>query len=359
MANFLLAGGGTAGHVNPLLATASRLRAEGEECLVLGTREGLEATLVPAADFRIEFLARLPFPRKLNGYALTFPFKFVHQVTAILRLIRENNIDLVVGFGGYVAAPAYIAARIGKVPLVIHEANALPGYANVLGARLTKFVAVTFRQTKLPHATLTGLPLRSALEQSLGKLDKQQTRVELGLDPMQPTLLVMGGSLGAKSINDATSAARPLLKAAGVQVYHILGARDQRPEVSEQGYVAVRYTENIPALIAAADLAISRSGAATVSEFAAAGLPAIFVPYAVGNGEQALNAKGVVDAGGAFMVADKELSDETFRNLVIPTISNRKQLKEMREAARSEGIVHGTDHLIALIRYALSKVSNR
>lgn len=359
MAKILLAGGGTAGHVNPLLATASRLRSDGDDCLVLGTREGLESTLVPAAGFAIEYMARLPFPRRLNLEALKFPLRFVRQVIAVRRLLQRRAVEAVVGFGGYVAAPAYVAARMERIPLVIHEANALPGFANRLGARLTKFVAVTFRETKLPHATLTGLPLRREIEDAIGSLDRQQTKVELGLDPLQPTLLVMGGSLGARSINDATDAARPLLKAAGLQVYHILGARDERPEVEERGYVAVRYTNNMQAIIAASDFAVARAGAATVSEFAASGLPALFVPYAVGNGEQALNASEMVGAGAAFLVADKDFSLETFRELVIPTISNRKLLNEMSKAARTVGIAHGTERLVAVIREALAKVGSR
>lgn len=359
MTRFLLAGGGTAGHVNPLLATASRLRAEGDDCVVLGTKEGLEATLVPAAGFPIVYLSKLPFPRNLNLEALKFPTRFWQQVRISRRILREQRIDLVVGFGGYVAAPAYVAAWLSRVPLVIHEANALPGFANILGARLTKFVATSFSQTKLPHAVQTGLPLRHEIEKAIGQLDKQQTRVELGLDPLQPTLLVMGGSLGAKSINDATEAARPLLQAAGVQVYHILGARGERTPSEALGYKSVTYAQNMHTLIAAADLAVARAGASTVSEFAAFGLPAIFVPYKVGNGEQSLNAKSIVDAGGAILVPDGEFSVETFRDVVIPTISNRKTLHAMQQAARGVGISHGTERLVQLIRKALTKVESR
>jgi UDP-N-acetylglucosamine--N-acetylmuramyl-(pentapeptide) pyrophosphoryl-undecaprenol N-acetylglucosamine transferase len=359
VSRFLLAGGGTAGHVNPLLATASRLRSEGDECVVLGTREGLESTLVPAADFPILYLAKVPFPRKPNLKAIKFPAQFLRQVQVTRRILREQRIDLVVGFGGYVAAPAYLAAWLSRVPLVIHEANALPGFANILGSRLTRYVATSFSQTKLPHAVQTGLPLRQEIEDAIGRLDKQQTRVELGLDPLQPTLLVMGGSLGAKSINDATEDARPLLQAAGVQVYHILGARGDRAPSEHAGYKSVSYAQNMHTLIAAADLAVARSGASTVSEFAAFGLPAIFVPYSVGNGEQALNAKSVVDAGGAIVVPDDQFSVETFRNLVIPTISNRKSLQAMQRGAESVGISHGTERLVRLIRDALTKVDSR
>lgn len=195
MTRVLLAGGGTAGHVNPLLATAARLAQKGFECSVLGTREGLEAQLVPQAGLKLEFLAKVPFPRRLNRAAFNFPFDFIKQVKLVMRLIRSRKIDVMVGFGGYVAAPAYLAARLTGTPLVVHEANALPGFANKLGALLTKNVATTFPNTKLRHAVRTGLPLRAEFESAIQSMDKAQTRVELGLDPVLPTLLVMGGSL--------------------------------------------------------------------------------------------------------------------------------------------------------------------
>lgn len=356
MTKILLAGGGTAGHVNPLLATARRLEDQGFECLVLGSREGLEVRLVPEAGFNLISMPRLPFPRKISAAAVMFPFRFGSQVREVFRTIRQSSVAAVVGFGGYVAAPAYVAAWLARIPLVIHEANALPGFANKLGARLTRNVAVTFKETKLAHAVQTGLPLRQAIEDSIGRLDKVQMRIEIGLEPFQPTLLVMGGSLGARSINDTMLAARPLLEAAGIQVFHILGDRSELPEVSERGYLAVRYASNMQAVIAAADFAVARAGAATVCEFAAAGLPALFVPYPVGNGEQAWNTSGLLRAGGALQVRDSEFTIETIRSLVIPTVSNPKKLQTMAAASKAEGIVDGTSRLVAMIRRALDRV---
>lgn len=359
MSTVLMAGGGTAGHVNPLLATAERLRQQGDDCLILGTREGLEAELVPAAGFELIPLARLPFPRRLTWNALLFPARFIRQVRTIISIIKSRGVDAVVGFGGYVAAPAYLAARLASIPLVVHEANALPGFANRLGARLTKNIATTFRHTKLAHANQTGLPLRAEFEVGVQGRDKQQTRVELGLDPVQPTLLVMGGSLGARSINEATIQALPLLRAAGVQVYHILGARSDLPMVNDRGYISVRYTNDMISLLVAADFAVARAGAATVCEFAAAGLPAMFVPYPVGNGEQRFNAADLVQAEAAVIVEDRELSPETFRSIVIPAISNRRSLEKMAEAARAEGILDATDRLVAMIRLAIASLGDK
>ena len=359
MSRVLLAGGGTAGHVNPLLATAARLASKGFECSVLGTREGLEAQLVPQAGLRLDFLERVPFPRRLNRAALTFPSDLLRQVRLVMRLIRSRKIDVVVGFGGYVAAPAYLAARFTRTPLVVHEANALPGFANKLGALLTNHVATTFQNTRLRNAVRTGLPLRAEFEHAIQYMDKSQTRVELGLDPVMPTLLVMGGSLGARSINEAALAARPFLKAAGLQVFHILGARSEIDEFSEDGYITVRYSANMAELMVAADFAVARAGAATVSEFSAAGLPALYVPYAVGNGEQAHNISSLVEAGASIKVLDSEISAAVFRDQVIPIISNKKRLREMAEKTLALGLSDGTDRLVGLIEAALGKVEKR
>ncbi|HAN25316.1 MAG TPA: UDP-N-acetylglucosamine--N-acetylmuramyl-(pentapeptide) pyrophosphoryl-undecaprenol N-acetylglucosamine transferase, partial [Microbacterium ginsengisoli] len=137
MTTYLLAGGGTAGHVNPLLAVADALRAREPEAsvLVLGTREGLEARLVPLRGYELLFIDKVPFPRRPDRAALAFPRRFARAVRAVRRDIRERGVDVVVGFGGYAAAPAYVAARREHVPFVVHEANARPGIANVLGAR--------------------------------------------------------------------------------------------------------------------------------------------------------------------------------------------------------------------------------
>jgi len=196
---FLLAGGGTGGHVNPLLALAELLRADGHEVVALGTKEGLEKKLVPERGFRLETVARLPLPRKLSAGAILFPFRLIAASLQVASLIRKEKFSAVVGFGGYASAPAYLAAFLTRTPLVIHEANAIAGFANRLGARFTKYVAVCFPNTNLSSAAIVGMPLRREFAKIVAGYDKGQARVELGLDPSSPTLLVTGGSQGAKS----------------------------------------------------------------------------------------------------------------------------------------------------------------
>ena len=352
MTKFLLAGGGTAGHVNPLLAIARQLRTDGHEVLVLGTDEGLEARLVPENGFELIRISRLPFPRRVSFSALAFPFRFLRLVGVLRANIERLDIECVVGFGGYVSAPAYLAARLCRIPLVIHEANALPGIANRFGALLTRYRAVAFANTPIRKAELTGMPLRAEVIAGID-YDQQQARVELGLDPTTPTLLVTGGSLGAKRLNDTVIASLDALRAAGIQTYHVVGESAGLEPVSEPMYMRVSYCERMDIAIAASDMAISRAGAATVSEFCALGLPALYVPYPVGNGEQRHNVVALVAAGGGLMVPDGEFDSAVIADRVIPLISSPTRLAELAAAAKSVAIIDGTERLLKLISKAV------
>jgi UDP-N-acetylglucosamine--N-acetylmuramyl-(pentapeptide) pyrophosphoryl-undecaprenol N-acetylglucosamine transferase len=357
MSVFLLAGGGTGGHVNPLLALAELLRNEGHEVIALGTKEGLETRLVPERGFELQTVARLPFPRKPSLSALKFPFRFLGAVSRVRKLIRKRSIAGVVGFGGYASAPAYVAAWLEKTPLVIHEANALAGFANRLGAKFTKYRAVAFKNSDLKDSTLTGMPIRAEIVAAIGKYDQQQARVELGLDPQSPTLLVTGGSLGAASINRAVIEAKDVLLAAGIQILHIVGDRSEFGEADEPGYKRIAYCNSMDAAISAASFAISRAGASTVSEFAAFGLPALYIPYPVGNGEQRLNAKTVVDAGGGILLEDKDFNSGYITQKLIPVISRASKLAQMAAAAKSTGITDATERLRDLLALAVDTVT--
>ena len=353
MSRFLLAGGGTGGHVNPLLALGQWLRDQDHEVIALGTKEGLEQRLVPNRGFELLTIPRLPLPRKISFSILIYPFRLLAASLQVARIIRARKIDCVVGFGGYAAAPAYLAAKLTRTSLVVHEANALAGFANKLGARLTGFVGVSFANSNLAGSVLTGMPIRSEIVKSAAGYDQQQARVELGLDPSLPTLLVTGGSLGAKSINQTIIDSLEQLNAAGIQVLHIVGDRANLEEISRPGYLRMAYCQVMDVAIAASDFAVSRAGSSTVSEFSATGLPAVYVPYPVGNGEQKFNAISVVEAGGGLMVSDSEFTPEYVLGTLIPLISQGKQLKAMSKAAKSIGITDATERLGELVLKAL------
>lgn len=356
MTTYLLAGGGTAGHVNPLLAVADRLRERDPDAVILalGTAEGLEARLVPARGHRLLTIPKLPFPRRPNAAMLRFPTAFAASVRRVRELLREHEVDVVVGFGGYACPPAYLAARLERVPIVVHEANSKPGMANVLGSWLTKHVGVTFRRTRLPHSTLTGMPLRPEIERLDVAAARALAHAEFALDPELPTLLVTGGSTGARSINTTISESVPLLLGAGWQVLHITGERDSIEDPGLRGYHLLRYCDRMDLALAAAGLAVSRAGAATITELAAVGVPAILVPYPVGNGEQRFNARDLVEAGGARLVLDRDFTSEWVTTELVPLLRRPDAVADMAARSVRVGLRDGTDRLIVLIDRALS-----
>ncbi|WIB68621.1 MULTISPECIES: UDP-N-acetylglucosamine--N-acetylmuramyl-(pentapeptide) pyrophosphoryl-undecaprenol N-acetylglucosamine transferase [unclassified Curtobacterium] len=355
MSRFLFAGGGTAGHVNPLLAVADRLRERrpDDDVLVLGTAEGLEARLVPLRGYELATIPRLPFPRRPNAAAVRFPGAFRRTVAHTEALIRDRGIDVVFGVGGYAAAPAYIAARRTGVPLVVHEANARAGLANRLAARFTDHVGTTFSNTRLPHARLVGMPLRREIE----TLDRRAARAEglaaFGLDPARPVLLVTGGSSGARRINETVHRAAAAVLGVGWQILHIVGAKSDIGPSSLEGYHVLPYCDRMDLAMAAADFVVSRSGAGMVCELTAVGLPSVLVPYPVGNGEQRLNARDVVEAGGAVLVADEAFLPEWVTFDLLGILQDRARIADMAVRAGSVGHRDGADRMTDLVIDAL------
>lgn len=361
MMTYLLAGGGTAGHVNPMLAVADRLRAEQPEAriVILGTAEGLESRLVPERGYELSVIPKVPFPRRPNQAAVQFVPKMRAAIAAAKQLMQREGVDVVVGFGGYVSTPAYLAARDLHLPIVIHEANARPGLANRLGARFTRFVGVTFSGTKLPHARVVGMPLRAPIEQ-LAQHDevraalRAEAMTQFGLNPELPTLLVTGGSLGARRLNETVRESASALLDAGWQVLHLVGGSPEIDDPQLAGYLQLRYLDRMELALAAADFVVSRAGSSTVSELSAVGLPAVYVPYAVGNGEQRLNARSVVEAGGALLVDDVDFVQSWVWAELVPLLHDRERQRTMAEAARSVGVVDGTAQTVSLIAAALA-----
>ncbi len=356
MTTYLLAGGGTAGHVNPLLAVADTIRSREPDAtvIVLGTREGLESRLVPARGYELVIVPRLPFPRRPNRQALTFLSRLNRAVANLTALIRDRKVDVVVGFGGYVSTPAYLAARRAGVPIVIHEANFRAGLANRLGAWFTGFVGVAFPGTRIRHARVVGMPLRPEIE----RLDRAAARPEalsaFGLDPDRPTLLVTGGSLGARRLNNTVLQSAPDLITAGWQVLHITGEKSEVADPGLDHYRMIAYCDRMDLALSVADFAVSRAGAGTVCELSALGIPAVYVPYPVGNGEQRFNAADVVRAGGGILVDDADFVPEWVRAELLTVLTDRARDARMGAAAASVGGRDGSARMADFIRSALA-----
>jgi UDP-N-acetylglucosamine--N-acetylmuramyl-(pentapeptide) pyrophosphoryl-undecaprenol N-acetylglucosamine transferase len=332
----LLAGGGTAGPPSPLLATADALRRldTAVEITCVGTPRGLENRVVPEAGYPLELIPPVPLPRKPSVDLLRVPGRLRSAVRAAGEVLDRIQPDVVVGYGGYVSMPVYLAARRRKLPVVVHEQNALPGLANKAGARMARRVAVSFPDTPLPHAEYVGLPIRTMISGLDRAALRDEAREFFGLDPDRPTLVVTGGSQGARTINTGMAGAARALGDAGVQVLHVVGPKNQvAVEPGGAPYVVASYVDRMDYAFAAADLMICRSGANSVTEAAAVGVPAVFVPLPIGNGEQELNARPVVDAGGALLVADAAFTTDWVLATIPALVTDAGRLVAMSAAA--------------------------
>lgn len=344
----VLAGGGTAGHVEPAMAVADALRAldPGVRITALGTQRGLETRLVPQRGYDLELITPVPLPRRPSKDLLRLPLRVRTAIRQTRDVLTAVDADVVVGFGGYVALPAYLAARGGltgrrKVPVVVHEANARAGLANRVGARSARRVLSAVSESGLRNVEVVGVPVRESITSLDRTALRARARAEFGFAEDAKVLLAFGGSQGAQSINRAMSAAAKDLAAAGISVLHAHGPKNtlDLPPADPQSppYVAVPYLDRMDLAYAAADLAICRSGAMTVAEVTAVGLPAVYVPLPIGNGEQRLNALPVVSAGGGMLIDDADLSGDTVARTVVPLLTDDTRLTAMTEAASLSG----------------------
>ncbi|MGY1855833.1 undecaprenyldiphospho-muramoylpentapeptide beta-N-acetylglucosaminyltransferase [Modestobacter sp. SYSU DS0290] len=356
----VLAGGGTGGHIEPMLALADALtRRTGApggtpRVTCLGTARGMETRLVPARGYDLRLIPPVPLPRKPTVDLLRVPGRVRRAVAETRALLTDLGADVVVGFGGYVALPAYLAARRAGIPVVVHEQNALPGLANRIGARLAARVAVTVPGTPLRGGEHVGMPLRTSISGLDRSARRAEARAAFGLDADRPTLLVFGGSQGAASLNRAAVAAADALTAAGVQVLHARGPKNTDVEVPARPagaapYVVVDYLDRMDLAYAAADLALCRSGAVTVAELSAVGLPAAFVPLPIGNGEQRLNALPVVSAGGGLLVADADLTPEWIGAELLPLLTDPVRLAALAGRAAAAGARDADERLADMV----------
>lgn len=384
MTNIVLAGGGTAGHVNPLLSVADAIRRiEPDAGLsVIGTSVGLEHDLVPQAGYELDTVEKVPFPRRPNKDALTFPWRWSREKRKVRAILERRKAQVVVGFGGYASAPVYSVAHAMGIPVVIHEQNARAGMANKLGAKWASFIGTAYENTGLKPGKGTtiervGLPLRPAIAQLAARIRtdypavRAQAAAQLGIDPGRPVVVVTGGSLGALSLNTAVAgAAADLLKRA--QVIHLTGKgkiaqveaevtakagadalNNLDPAHAGQGdYHVAQYLERIDLAFACADLVICRAGAGTVCELTALGLPAIYVPLPIGNGEQRFNAQPVVDADGGMMVNDSDFTAAWVHDHIAGLLDDPQRLHELGDHAWQYGIRDAADimarHILSL-----------
>lgn len=346
----LVTGGGTAGHVLPALAIATALRDRGHDVHLVGSARGIEARLVPEAGFEQTLLPGRGIARSVRPAAIRAN---VGAVVGLLRavlmavgLVRRHRPGAVVAVGGYASVASGVAAVLWRVPIVVHEQNAVPGAANRLLARFAARSAVSFPDTDLPRAEVVGNPVRAELFART-----HQPRAD-----GRHQLLVVGGSLGALSINRATlDAVDRWRERDDLAVHHVIGRRDwprlERPDdTGALVYEAVEYEDDMPAQLARADLVVCRGGSGTLFELAATGRPAVIVPSLVTTGgQQVANAERVAATGGAVVVRDDELDGARLATEVDTLLADTARLDEMARRIASLAAPDAADRVADLV----------
>ena len=326
--SFVLTGGGTGGHVFPALAVARVLRDRGHRLLFIGTREGMESKLVPDAGFEIEFVRSTGLNRVGIRQQVQTLVGLPNSIASSGRLLKKFAPQALFSMGGYVAGPVMLAAVLNKLPIVVMEANAIPGFANRKVAARVYRALLGFESTKrwFPEARceVTGLPVRPEFFALQPKKD----------GPF--TLLITGGSRGARKLNQAARAAWPLFKNSPIRVIHQTGANEFEPiardfPASGVNGEVVPFIRNMAEAFATADLVLGRAGAGGVNEIAAAGMPSILIPLPfAADDHQRRNAEALVNASAARMVADADLTGERLFAEVETLRTDHQLLASMR-----------------------------
>lgn len=338
-ADVVVAGGGTAGHVLPGVAISRALQARGCRVHYVGAARGLEARLLPQTDIPVTLLPGRGIARKLTVANVGAVVGIVRAVALAAVFVRRLRPRVVVGVGGYASVPCTIAAVLWRVPIVVAEQNTHPGVANRLAARFARACAVAFQGTPLPRAVVTGNPVRSEIVAIDRAADGDAAKSEVGVRRGAALVLVAGGSLGALSINRAVlELADRWRDRTDVDIRHILGDRDWETlgGRTRSGYVQVRYEDDMPRALAAADVGVFRSGSSMCFEIAAVGLPSVLVPSPlVTDDHQAGNARAMQAAGAAVVVLDAELTAERLDAELSALLADPARREAMAAAART------------------------
>lgn len=362
----VIAAGGTAGHVYPGLAVADALRRMRPDARIsfVGTPRGIERDAVPAAGYPVELLDVIPWSRTLGAKRYAAPFSALAASTRARALLGRLAPHAVVGMGGYASLPVVLAARTRRIPTLLHEQNAIPGIANVVGVRAARRIGVTFPESRdaFPRAVevrVVGNPLRS----EIASLDRTALRDEgcraFGLDPTRRTILVTGGSLGAARLNEAAAGLAhrwrdrsdlQMLISAGREHGEALQARIAAAGTGALIVSCRDYLERVELAYASAEVAVCRAGAATVMELAAVGLPGILVPYPFARANhQEANARSLERAGGARVVLDRDASADSLGSLLDALLADDEARDVMAKAARSFAKPRAADDMAAWV----------
>lgn len=356
----VVAGGGTAGHVSPAIALARALA--GDEVAFVGTRDGVEATMVPAAGFELDEISIGGFDRARPLSLPAVGLRAVGAVRASRRILSLRRPDVVVGMGGYVSLPVALAAATKRIPIVLHEQNIVFGLAHRVTKPLARRVAVSFEETLVDagrKGVLTGNPVQPELVAADLVGERKRALAGFDLDDTRSTVLVFGGSLGARTITDAAlDLGRMWADRSDVQILHILGRRGGDivvPQTAGLIYRAVPYVERMVEAYAVADIAVCRGGASTIAELTVVGVPSVVVPYPHHRDrQQERHARVLERAGAAVVVPDAQASAERLAAVLDPLLADAATRDEMRRASSSLGRPDAAAALAGIVRTVAS-----
>lgn len=356
----VVTGGGTAGHVLPALAVAEALEAAGHDrgtIRYVGTRRGIETSLVPPSGLPCTFLDVVGLQRRLTARNLSFPWKLWRSVREARRLLRAERPKVVVNLGGYGSFPATWAARREGIPYVVVSFDRKPGLVSRVLAGRAAACAVAFEATSLPHAVHTGAPVRRELVTLHRRERRDAAREALGIPADRFLLAVVCGSLGAAAVNRVVDElVEGWAERRDLAVFHVVGDRflaAAAPARSgEHGilYRVVGYEQRMADLYAAADLLLTRAGAGTIAEVATVGVPAVVVPWpGAADNHQVDNARVLSDRGAAVLIEQHELTVERLAAEVSRLVDHPEALDELGAAARTAGSVHRSGRLVDVV----------
>jgi len=359
----LIGGGGTGGHIYPALALARYALAEDSstDILFIGSAGGLESKIVPSAGFPFEAIAARGFQRSFRQFGLVVR-DLLRGLIQSGKIIRKYQPNVVLGTGGYVAAPLVLSALLRRYPVVIHEQNALPGLTNRWLAPFVKRVCLSFagtekRMPRLSRVVFTGNPRASEVI----ALSRAEGCRYFGLDPLQKTILIYGGSRGALKLNQVVTAyLKENLLPESVNLIYVTGEIYYQDVLKELGHLSARirlfpYLEQMPEALAAADLAVTRSGATTLAEITALGIPALLVPSPnVVNNHQYHNARLLSDAGAAILIDEKDFNPIRLRREVEMLFEKPALLEKMSSSSKQMGVPDAAANLYRCLREVAS-----
>lgn len=357
----IVSGGGTGGHIYPGVAIAKKIQEKDKnsEILFIGSKNGLEGDLVPKEGFNIKFIEVEGLNKKISLKTFSAITKVFKGYSEAKKIIEDFKPDVVIGTGGYVCGPVVLSASRKKIPTIIHEQNAIPGMTNKMLSKFCRKIAITFKEAKdyfpKDKVIYTGNPIRSKILEA----DKATSREKLGFSKDRKLILVVGGSRGAKNLNNAFVDIIPQINKKNLQVLFItgeVGYNDITKEISKREYKLGENIKVLPYLyemetaLAACDIIISRAGATILSEITALSIPAILIPSPyVANNHQDFNANALENKGAAIKLKESDLKENILEEKLFSLVDDDNKLKDMKEKSKSIGIINASDKIYDIV----------